>query len=93
VRCGQDGIVGTLNKGATYWVCGTCDEELRACGGLDRKAVWDCPTAAEGKRGCKCCCKPKQAARSGKRRKAIFTPSKKHKADARRKKKFREGDK
>jgi hypothetical protein len=59
-----------LNKGATYWVCGVCDEELRACGGLDRKAVWKCPTAAEGGSGCKCCCKPKQAAPSYKRRKS-----------------------
>ncbi len=42
------------HAGATYWVCGECDDELRARGGQDRKAVWDCPTAAVGGSGFKC---------------------------------------
>jgi hypothetical protein len=50
-----------LNKDAWSWICNVCNEELRACGRQDRKAVWDCPTAAEGLRGCMCCCEPKQA--------------------------------
>jgi hypothetical protein len=60
-----------LNKDALYWVCSICDKELRARGGQDSKVVWDCPTAAEGGSGCKCCCdKPKQAAPSFKRKAA-----------------------
>ncbi len=50
-----------LNKGAWYWVCPS------GCRGMDSTEEWRCPTAAEGKRGCKCCCPPKQA-QLGKRR-------------------------
>jgi hypothetical protein len=57
-----------LNKGAWHWVCWTCDAELRARGVQDSMDVWMCPTAADGELGCKCCCKPKQAAPSGKRK-------------------------
>ncbi len=45
-----------FNEGATYWVCGMCDEELRARGGQDSNA-WRCQTAREGNSGGKCCCK------------------------------------
>jgi hypothetical protein len=81
-----------VNEGATYWVCGVCDEKLRACG-QDRKAVSHCPTAAEGGSGCKCCCKPKQAPTS--KRKAGgkgFSSPKMRKLKARRKNEFQEGD-
>ncbi len=77
-----------LNKDAWYWVCGIYDEELRARGGQDSKAVWDCPTARDGGQGCKCCCKAKQAPPHSKRCKSGFTPPKARKLQARRKKQF-----
>ncbi len=51
-----------LHKGAWYWACAT---RQAACASTE---VWKCPTAAKGKRGCKCCCGPKQAAPSRKRK-------------------------
>jgi hypothetical protein len=72
-----------VNEGATYWVCSPCDKKLRARGEQDSTEVWKCPpkcpTAAKGERGCNCCCEPKRAAPSGKKRK-IFSSSKKQKS-------------
>ncbi len=51
-----------LNKGGWFWVCHI------ACSGMGSTDEWKCPTAADGERGCKCCCEPKQAAPGGKRK-------------------------
>jgi hypothetical protein len=59
-----------VNECATYWVCWAYDEELRARRGQDSKAVWDCPTAAEGGSGCKCCTNAKMQQDAGKRPKS-----------------------
>jgi hypothetical protein len=52
---------------------------------MDSSEPWKCPTAAEGGTDeCKCCCPPKQAARSYKRKgkaKCFATP-KQHKREA-----------
>ncbi len=84
-----------LNKGATYWVCAICAKELRARGGRESKAVWDCPTAAKSdKDGCKCCADAKkQQVGGGKRPKSkVYTSSKTQKANKRRKSELQEGD-
>jgi hypothetical protein len=83
-----------VNKGATYWVCCVCSEELRASGGQDSTVVWDCPTAAKGKGGCKCCCaaaKERQVS-GGKRPKSRFSSRKKRKWTEQRNNKLRKGD-
>jgi hypothetical protein len=83
-----------VNKGATYWVCGVWDEELRACGGQDSKALWKCPTAREGGDGCKCCADAKKQQVSAAKRpksKGLSSP-KKRKWTAQRKTEFQEGD-
>jgi hypothetical protein len=47
--------------GAMYWVCGECDQGLRARKPLsDSKAEWDCPTAREGGEDCTCCTEAKK---------------------------------
>jgi hypothetical protein len=67
------------NEGGWYWVCSV------ACKGMDSSEPWKCPTAAEGGNDeCKCCCSPKQAAVSYKRKgKAkLFSSSKQLKHQA-----------
>jgi hypothetical protein len=50
-----------VNAGATYWVCGECDQGLRARRSLsESKAEWDCPTAREGGDDCTCCTEAKK---------------------------------
>ncbi len=86
------------NKGATYWVCGACDQELRArraCGGQDSKDVWKCPTAAKGDSGCVCWCAvaKKQQVSGGKRPKSKgHTSSKKQKWTTQKKNESQKGD-
>ncbi len=64
-----------VNKGATYWVCGVCYDDLSGCGG-EQVEEWLCPTAADGGDDCLCWCEPKQAPRWKKRRKSTFSSSK-----------------
>jgi hypothetical protein len=82
-----------VNKGTTYWVCAPCIEELRACGGQDSRA-WRCPTARDGKDGCKCCAdaKKRQVSAGKRPRRANFSSSKKQKVRARQKNESKKGN-
>jgi hypothetical protein len=81
-----------VEKGATYWVCGECDKELSACGGLDRQAEWKCPTAADGGSDCLCWSAAAKKQPDAKKRPKSFSSSKKQRWQAQRMQELQESD-